>query len=64
MLKMGVVLFIFLVLFPLATLQLDAEQRVERYVDNKQDLNPEERREIIMAALRRATERRCIWPWC
>nr|UMA83472.1 conotoxin precursor M [Conus judaeus] len=64
MLKMGVVLFIFLVLFPLATLQLDAEQRVERYVDNKQDLNPEERREIIMAALRRATERRCLFLLC
>nr|AEX60206.1 M superfamily MLKM group conopeptide Ec2C01 [Conus emaciatus] len=64
MLKMGVVLFIFLVLFPLATLQLDAEQRVERYVDNKQDLNPEERKEITMADLRRATERRCPFWIC
>nr|DAZ86453.1 TPA_inf: conotoxin precursor M [Conus judaeus] len=61
MLKMGVVLFIFLVLFPLAALQLDAEQRVERYVDNKQDLNPEERRDFIMAALRQATGRVCMW---
>nr|AEX60186.1 M superfamily MLKM group conopeptide Ec2C03 [Conus emaciatus] len=64
MLKMGVVLFIFLVLFPLATLQLDAEQRVERNVDNKQDLNPEERKEIIMAAQRQATQRPCPFWIC
>nr|AEX60065.1 M superfamily MLKM group conopeptide Lp+Vr+S+Tr+Rt+Cp+Mi3-Y02 [Conus leopardus] len=61
MLKMGVVLFTFLILFPLVTLQLDADQRVERYAENKQDLNPEERREIKLLALR---QRCCIGPKC
>nr|DAZ86013.1 TPA_inf: conotoxin precursor M [Conus ebraeus] len=59
MLKLRVVLFILLVLFPLTTLQLDADRPVERYVENKENLNPDERREIILPALRLQSSSRC-----
>nr|AEX60192.1 M superfamily MLKM group conopeptide Eb2C10 [Conus ebraeus] len=59
MLKLSVVLFILLVLFPMATLQLDADRPVERYVENKENLNPDERREIILPALRLQSSSRC-----
>nr|UMA83456.1 conotoxin precursor M [Conus judaeus] len=48
MLKKGVELFVFLVLFPLATLQLDADQPVKRYAKNKQDLNADERMTLLL----------------
>nr|DAZ86187.1 TPA_inf: conotoxin precursor M [Conus ebraeus] len=61
MLKMGVLLFIFLLLFPLATLQ-DADQRVERSVENKQDLNPAKGRGMKLLAQR---QQQCCEPaWC
>nr|AXL95479.1 conotoxin precursor superfamily M [Conus ermineus] len=49
--KLGVVLFTFLVLFPLTTLQLEADQPVER----QQDFNPGETRGIMMHVLSKGT---------
>nr|AEX60109.1 M superfamily MLKM group conopeptide Eb+Vr3-H01 [Conus ebraeus] len=65
MLKMGVVLFVFLVLFPLATLQLDADQPVERDAENKQDLHPDERTGFMLSAVgRRCCSLRRCEPHC
>uniref|UniRef100_A0A0C9R739 Ctr_34_TN conopeptide n=3 Tax=Conoidea TaxID=37797 RepID=A0A0C9R739_CONTD len=62
MLKMGVMLFIFLVLLPLATFQLDAERPAERYLGNKQNLNRDERMRIISSALKQRDC--CKEEWC
>nr|AEX60160.1 M superfamily MLKM group conopeptide Bt3-F02 [Conus betulinus] len=62
MLKMRVVLFIFLVLFPLTTLQLVADQLVERNAENKQDHVPDKRRVILLSALRQ--RQCCTVEWC
>nr|AEX60231.1 M superfamily MLKM group conopeptide Ts3-G01 [Conus tessulatus] len=51
---MGLVLFIFLVLFPLATLHLKADQRVER----QQDLNVGDTRGIMRHAMSEGTSLR------
>nr|DAZ85857.1 TPA_inf: conotoxin precursor M [Conus ebraeus] len=61
MLKLRVVLFILLVLFPLTTLQLDADRPVERDAENKQDLHPDERTGFMLSAVGRrcCSHRRC-----
>nr|UMA82817.1 conotoxin precursor M [Conus ebraeus] len=67
MLKMRALLFTSLVLFPLATEQLNADQQVKRYAENKQVLNPDKRREIILPTLRLQARRSCSFPsntWC
>nr|AEX60047.1 M superfamily MLKM group conopeptide Lv3-Y02 [Conus lividus] len=62
MLKMGVMLFTFLVLFHLAAPQLDADQPVARYAGNTPDFNPNERMKMMLSALRQ--RRCCISPAC
>nr|UMA83775.1 conotoxin precursor M [Conus judaeus]DAZ86450.1 TPA_inf: conotoxin precursor M [Conus judaeus] len=61
MLKMRVLLFTFLVLLPLVTFQLDADQPREQYSGNKRALNPGERKKTKLHTLR---QRCCIGPEC
>nr|AEX60088.1 M superfamily MLKM group conopeptide Vr3-Y01 [Conus varius] len=62
MFKMGMVQLTFVVLFLLATLQVDADQHAERYAESKQHLNLNEREQIILPALR--DQECCSRSWC